>query len=213
MKTTTAHPIYEKARRGEFLSRTDVAKLIRSVLSAKFPCCKFSVRSDSGSIRIGWTDGPTQKQVDAVVDGFETRGFDGMIDLAYSRSFWLLPNGTAHHAHTEGTGSSRGYVPETISSAPGPDAVLVERVQESFIFTNRALSAALLQRGIDAYRAQNWDWLERLELVGQFSWDQVTVKPAGEYCSASISCPALQEPVSLRRLDSEIYRKAAELEG
>ena len=212
MKTIT-HPVYEKARRGEFITRTDVAKLIRSVLAAKFPGCRFSVRSDSGSIRIGWTDGPTRKQVEVVADEFETKGFDGMIDLAYSRSFWLLPDGTAHHAHTDGTSGSMGSVPETISSAPGPDAVLVERVQESFVFANRTLSAASLQRGIEAYRAENWGYLERLGAAGQFSWNQVSVKPATEYTSASISCPVVQEPVSCRWLSDLIYHKAAELEG
>lgn len=66
-------------------SLTETAKLIREALKAAFPKTKFAVRSKSYSggcsITARWTDGPTQKQVDVILKGFERCGFDGMQDL------------------------------------------------------------------------------------------------------------------------------------
>src|SRR5712691_9294375 len=54
----------------------ETAKKIRIALKAKFPGQRFSVRSDSYSmgsaVRIGWTDGPTEKQVTEIVNAHET---------------------------------------------------------------------------------------------------------------------------------------------
>lgn len=65
-------------------STTDTAKLIRAELKAKFPGVKFSVKSSKysggSSIRVSWTDGPTTKLVDAVVQPFAGATFDGMTD-------------------------------------------------------------------------------------------------------------------------------------
>lgn len=55
------------------------AKNIRIELKAAFPETKFSVRSESYSmgnaIRIGWTDGPTSAQVEAISDKYEAGHF------------------------------------------------------------------------------------------------------------------------------------------
>jgi hypothetical protein len=68
-----------------YVSTTDTAKLIRSDLKAAFPAIKFSVRSNSyangSSIDVRWTDGPTTKEVDAVVGKYQGASFDGMTDL------------------------------------------------------------------------------------------------------------------------------------
>jgi hypothetical protein len=68
-------------------SYTDTAKEIRNTLKVAFPQTKFSVRSKSysggSSITAFWTDGPTSKQVDAILDRFEGKGFDGMTDCSY----------------------------------------------------------------------------------------------------------------------------------
>lgn len=69
---------------------------------------KFSVRSD-GCINISWIDGPTAAQVDAVVSCYAGGRFDGMIDYAYNVSHWLLPDGSAIVARSEGTESQRSY--------------------------------------------------------------------------------------------------------
>lgn len=68
-----------------WLGAAELAKLIRKELKANFPGQKFSVRSSNysggSSIAIRWTDGPTQGDVDLVVEHFQRVSFDGMIDL------------------------------------------------------------------------------------------------------------------------------------
>jgi hypothetical protein len=68
-----------------YLTCAETAKLVRAALKAKFPTMTFAVRSRTysggASIDVTWTDGPTTKQVDAVVGRFEGASFDGMIDL------------------------------------------------------------------------------------------------------------------------------------
>jgi hypothetical protein len=53
----------------------ETATKIRAALKAAFPGTKFSVRSDSFSmgsaVRIRWTDGPTEKQVEKVANTHE----------------------------------------------------------------------------------------------------------------------------------------------
>jgi hypothetical protein len=67
-----------------YVPTTEQAKLIRTSLKEAFPTIKFSVRSDGTAIRVNWVDGPTVRQVDAVVERFAGGGFDGMQDLAYN---------------------------------------------------------------------------------------------------------------------------------
>lgn len=63
----------------------ETAAMIRASLKVEFPGVKFSVRSKTysggASINVDWTNGPTTKQVDAVVKFYEGASFDGMIDL------------------------------------------------------------------------------------------------------------------------------------
>ncbi len=69
----------------ERLSCAQTAALVRKALKERFPSIPFSVRSKTysggASIDIGWTDGPTSKQVEEVTHRFEGASFDGMIDL------------------------------------------------------------------------------------------------------------------------------------
>ena len=165
------HPCYDKARAGGYLNHADLASLVRSALKRTFPETNFSVRSHSysggSSVDVRWEDGPTSKQVDAVIDGFVTKGFDGMIDLAHGCSLWLYPDGSAHCAHDAGTMGSMGTAPEVIESPRGPDAVLVENVSHSYVSGQRDVSPDLVKRSIDAIRAQNWRFLE------SFDWDSI----------------------------------------
>ena len=83
----------------KYLSVTDTAKLVRSALKAAFPGVKFSVRSDSysggASINVTWTDGPTEKAVEAISNRYQGCDFDGMQDLKTYRDGTLiaLPGG------------------------------------------------------------------------------------------------------------------------
>ena len=72
-----------------YLTAAETSKLIRKALKAEFPGIKFSVRSSSyaggSSINVDWIDGPTTKQVKAIVDRYQGSDFDGMIDMKTSR--------------------------------------------------------------------------------------------------------------------------------
>ena len=63
---------------------------IRTELNRAFPGISFTVRSNSYSggcsIDIGWYDGPTEKDVKAVSDKYQTSRFDGRDDSTHSTS-------------------------------------------------------------------------------------------------------------------------------
>lgn len=113
----------------EYLSCAETAKLVRKSLKAEFPGQKFSVRSSvysgGASIDVEWSDGPTTKKVEKILWQFEGRGFDGMIDMAYSISHWMLPDGTIQIAKSQGTEDSRGMYPKVENARPHPEAKLV----------------------------------------------------------------------------------------
>lgn len=125
------------------LSCAETAKAVRAALKRAFPTTKFSVRSShysmGASIDVTWTDGPTSKQVDAVVKVYEGAGFDGMIDMKYHKEHWMEPDGTVHLAQCDGTEGSRGYVPETITDPPSANARLV-RFGADYVMGQRSLS-------------------------------------------------------------------------
>lgn len=58
---------------------------IKRELSQAFPGVSFRVRSDSfsmgNSVDVGWTDGPTTKEVEAITSKYQSGHFDGMQDL------------------------------------------------------------------------------------------------------------------------------------
>ena len=77
----------------DYVSMAETNKLIRKVLKESFPGVKFSVRGQSysggASTDIGWTDGPNEQQVNALVSVFKGGYFDGMIDYKGTRYAWL----------------------------------------------------------------------------------------------------------------------------
>ena len=66
-------------------SVNEVSAMAKTILKKAFPKTKFSVRgskySMGSSITAYWTDGPTTKQVEALIGHLEGCGFDGMQDL------------------------------------------------------------------------------------------------------------------------------------
>lgn len=70
-----------------FFRATDVAKILRKLLAISFPAVTFSVKSQyysmGSSVNIRWTDGPTERQVNAVISPLYQRRFDGMTDSTY----------------------------------------------------------------------------------------------------------------------------------
>jgi hypothetical protein len=66
------------------LDPKSTAAVIRKQLKAMFPATTFSVVTERGSmvssVRVKWTDGPTEKRVNAIVSAFEMGSFNGMTD-------------------------------------------------------------------------------------------------------------------------------------
>lgn len=135
----------------DWIDAADVAKLVRTRLKADFPGVKFSVRTSKysmgASITVYWTDGPTTKQVDAAVAQYGGSGFDGSIDLKYSWSSWLLPDGTAQVAHSPGTTGSMGGDKPVDTAKPHADARLVH-FGADYVFTSRSLAGNLEARRV-----------------------------------------------------------------
>ena len=113
----------------KYLSTTETAKLVRQQLKRAFPETKFSVRSDKyaggASINVSWTDGPMKQEVEAITSNYTSKNFDGMIDMAFSNSSWLYPDGTAERAYCGGTEGQKGYHVEENNFPSKPDAQLV----------------------------------------------------------------------------------------
>lgn len=81
------------------------AKNIRIELKRAFPGIKFSVKSSSywmgNSIDVAWTDGPTTKQVDAIIHKYSSGSFDGMTDCYnYESSVWTDAFGSSKYVHS-----------------------------------------------------------------------------------------------------------------
>jgi hypothetical protein len=81
--TTNDRPT-KKAKR-PLSTQAAAAKAIRGELKAAYPTVKFKVTSSSFSmgddVKIRWTDGPTTKEIEAIVGKYEYGTFNGMIDL------------------------------------------------------------------------------------------------------------------------------------
>ena len=68
----------------QYLTCAETAKLVRAALKESFPGVKFSVKSSNyaggASINVGYIDGPSAAQVEAVAKAFQGAYFDGMTD-------------------------------------------------------------------------------------------------------------------------------------
>jgi hypothetical protein len=93
------------------------AKNIRKELTRAFPGVKFRVASSrySGgdSIRAAWIDGPTSKEVEAIIDRYQGGTFDGMTDCYnYEHSAWRDAFGDAKYVFAE-----RSYSDAAVAAA------------------------------------------------------------------------------------------------
>lgn len=165
-----------------YLGVAETARLIRPFLKAAWPGVKFSVRSDSysggASIRVRWTDGPTTKQVDAVVKPFEGARFDGMIDLKSGVSTWFCPEHGARPAETYG----HSYASENgpVLSRCCAQSELVH-MGADYVFTERKLSpefeaemiAELERKTGESYDPQKRVWDEWMSTLLYRHWVDV----------------------------------------
>jgi hypothetical protein len=154
-----------------YIGAADTAKLIRKALKRHFPGVKFSVKSKTysggASIDVDWIDGPTRRQVEAVTGNYRGGRFDGMIDMAYSVTHYLLPDGSAVVAQSPGSVGSGGLDPAFEREAPHPDAKAVH-FKADHVFCNRRHSAGLVTRALAAV-ARKWGGFDPadLEVVGR----------------------------------------------
>jgi hypothetical protein len=87
---------YLKQQEGTIYSGKLAAVNVRAELKRVFKGVKFSVRSDHNSVRVSWTDGPTESQVEALTSSYKAGHFNGMEDIyEYSKSPWTEVFGSA----------------------------------------------------------------------------------------------------------------------
>jgi len=157
-----------------YLTSVETAKLVRKALKKEFPGQKFYVQGKS-SVHVSWIDGPTEKQVRNVTGVYEGKAFDSSIDMQFSYSAWLLPDGTATIAGTPGSSRSMGYTQPFDTEKPHPDA---ERVMFcTYVFASRDTSRALVERVV-------------AEVCKETGWDTPEIKDDTAYMSASKTIPA-----------------------
>ena len=82
------------------------AKAVKVELKARFPNTKFSVKSENfsmgDSVRINWTDGPTNNSVRDITDKYQYGHFNGMEDIyEYSNKNEGIPQ--AQYVQTQRT--------------------------------------------------------------------------------------------------------------
>lgn len=139
----------------KYIDVAESAKMIRALLKVKFPGVKFSVKSSryagGSSIRVEWTDGPTRREVEQYTDPFEGQGFDGMIDMAYYKTSYQLPDGTVVFGQSIGTegslGSHRGY------QEPLPEGAIKVHFGSDYVHVTRNYSDEFLSARVDEYKA------------------------------------------------------------
>lgn len=156
----------------KYVSAVDTAKMIRKLLKREYPDIQFYVRTDKyaggASVNITWKDGPGEDEVRGLVGPFEGKGFDGSIDMSYYKAAWILPDGTATLAHTSGTRCSMGYIPESDTPKPHPDAQLAS-FGISSVRTSRYFSQKRLERAIREVKDEfGFSWAP--EIVEQGFW-------------------------------------------
>lgn len=107
------------------------AKNIKKELAQLWPAVKFSVRSKSYSggnnISVHWTDGPTSKQVDAILNKYEGGSFDGSQDLyASCRTPWTEVFGDSKYIHGSRT-NTKAFIIMAIAASQyaGDDRIKV----------------------------------------------------------------------------------------
>lgn len=57
-----------------------IGRIVKAELKKAFPNVKFSVTSDSDSVRVNWTNGVTVKMVEEITGKYKLGHFDGMTD-------------------------------------------------------------------------------------------------------------------------------------
>ncbi len=129
------------------IDTVDVARILREELKIAFPGTKFSVKSSryvgGSSIIIQYTDGPKQKDVQAITDQFEGAGFDTMQDMKTYRGA-VEYKGEKVDFGVDYIFVKRDVSPETEKTPPKPtQKKAVKKVQQSPQMTLRRKISAI----------------------------------------------------------------------
>lgn len=88
----------------------ELAEHFRFLLDQEFPGHPFSVRierfSGGSSVKVTWEDGPSEDEVNALINPFKGRGFDGMTDSTTYAATFVTPDG---HGHLDEVPDSRRF--------------------------------------------------------------------------------------------------------
>lgn len=158
----------------QYFTAAETNRLIRVALKHAFPACKFSVKLGSYGVRIAWTDGPTADRVDSVIGQFESKGFDGSIDMEYSIYAWVL-RGEIIGTYSTGTVDSRGSVPAWGHIPPHDDAELVGFGTPSIRF-ERTITPSLMTRAV-AQVAAYWGFDHGTPVVESYRTGEAYLAP------------------------------------
>lgn len=153
-------------------ARVIAAKNIRIELKEAFPCIKFSVKTKSFSmgndINVSWTNGPTAKQIDAIIQKYSAGSFDGMVDLySYGDNAWTEAFGDAKYvfANRHYSDALEARVIEKLKAKYGEiDAPTVEEYNRG---TARNKSP---MNNLDMSNRDHWSWQS---LIGRALQEQV----------------------------------------
>jgi hypothetical protein len=140
----------------KYISVVDTAKLVRAALKESFAGVKFSVTSDSyaggASINIKYKDGPTESQVNAVINNFKGAYFDGMID--YKGSCYANLNGEEVRFGADFIFVKRNYSVEFLTKMANEVAVKYA-VEEAFEIVDSVYSGAYVKGCNQVYLQSN----------------------------------------------------------
>lgn len=124
-----------------YISAAETAKLVRVRLKAAFPGVRFAVRASTypggAALDVTWIGGPNTKAVEVVAGRFAGARLDGGLELKVRVLHWLLPDGTATVASSEGTHASQGVIPPERTWMPQADAELVHFAPDHVFCTRR----------------------------------------------------------------------------
>lgn len=170
-----------------YLSCAETAKLVRQALKAAFPGQKFYVRSDvyagGASIRVRWTDGPRESDVDPIVRAYAGSRFDGMIDLAYGAAHAMSPTGEVMLLGTYG----HSYTDEPLAEVP--DGWTAIRFGADYVFADRDLSPEyreVLRAEGEKVLARNVGWEGRTMSDAFWPYDSIALGNGRCY---GVTCP------------------------
>ena len=180
----------------EYLSCAESAKLVRVALKKAFPGIKFSVRSSvysgGASIRVGWVDGPSEKEVKSVVSAYEGGRFDGMIDMAFSADSWLMPDGSAAFASSPGSSGSMGVYEPYSYEAPAPGARKV-RFGADYIFCDKEYSVPVYSAAVEKVCADYGVDVPEIKISGGSPYVPFDIVVQGNYLSALVHRELVKE--------------------